>query len=59
MKDWILIHVPPRGAGSGVPVESGTVRGAQRVYGEPARIVGMAGVDTMSAVVIDFDAIEP
>ncbi len=53
LKDWILVHIPPRG-GVGLPAaEDGSIRQVLRLSATPAKLVGLAAVEDSVYVLLD------
>ncbi len=53
MKDWILLHVPPRSGDGVLPAEDGSIRGVVRLAATPAKLAGLAAIDDAVYVLLD------
>lgn len=53
LKDWILLHVPPRNGVGIPPAEDGSIRGVVRLAASPAKLAGLAAVDDAVYVLLD------
>ena len=52
-KQWILLHIPPRGGVTVPAAEDGSMRGVIALAAAPARLAGLAAVDDVVYVLLD------